>query len=77
MIQFTIVHMPHSDSLCWLKGSRPTNDISIEFEIRPKFAMFWFQEYSTDCSTILHTSRQCDCRDMCKILLWLVTYILS
>ena len=23
-------------------GARPTNDISIEFEIQPKFAVLWF-----------------------------------
>ena len=29
-------------------GPRPTNDISIEFEIRPKYAVLWFKIYSTD-----------------------------
>ena len=24
-------------------GAHPTNDISIEFEIQPKFAMIWFK----------------------------------
>ena len=38
-------------------GARPTNDISIEFEIRPKFAVLWFKMYSTDHYEILHTSR--------------------
>ena len=28
-------------------GTHPTNDISIEFEIRPKFAVLWFKIYST------------------------------
>ena len=36
-------------------GARPTNDISIEFEIRPKFAVLWFKMYSTDHNDILHT----------------------
>ena len=58
-------------------GARPTNDISIEFEIRPKFAGLWFKMHSTDHNEILHTSRQCNCRDVCKISLWSVTYILN
>ena len=29
-------------------GARPTKDISIEFEIRPKFAVLWFKMHSTD-----------------------------
>ena len=29
-------------------GARPTNDISIELEIRPKFAVLWFKMHSTD-----------------------------
>ena len=33
-------------------GAHPTNDISIEFEIRPKFAVLWFRTYSTDNSEI-------------------------
>ena len=56
-------------------GARPTNGISIEFEIRSKFAVFWFKRYSTDHNKILHTSRQCNCRDVCKILLWWVEHI--
>ena len=39
-------------------GARPTNDISIELEIRSKFAVLWFKMYSTDHNEILHTSRQ-------------------
>ena len=58
-------------------GARPTNEISIEFEIRPKFPMLWFEIYSTDHSKILHTSRQCNCRDVCKIPLWSVDHILN
>ena len=53
-------------------GARPTNGISIEFEIRPKFAVLWFEIYSADHNEILHTSRQLHCRDVCKILLWSV-----
>ena len=37
-------------------GARPTNDISIEFEIGPKFAVLWFKIYSTDHNKIEHTS---------------------
>ena len=36
-------------------GARPTNDISIEFEIRPKFAVLWFKMYFTDHNEILHS----------------------
>ena len=50
-------------------GTRPTNDISIEFVIRPKIAVLWFKIYSTDHNKILHMSRQCNCRDVCKISL--------
>ena len=62
--------------------ARPTNelkkkDISIEFEIRPNFAMLWFQMYPTNHNEILHTSRQLHCRDMCQISLWLVEHILN
>ena len=53
-------------------GARPTNDISIEFEIQPKFAVLCFEIYSTDHNEILHTSRQLHCRDVCKISLWSV-----
>ena len=56
-----------------LPGARPTNDISIEFEIRPKFAVLWFKMYSTDHYEILHMSQQCNCRDVCQITLWLVS----
>ena len=28
--------------------ARPTNDISMEFEIRPNFAVLWFKIYSID-----------------------------
>ena len=56
---------------------RPTNDISIEFEIRPNFGVPWFQMYSTDHNKILHTSQWCNCRDVCKISLWSVELILN
>ena len=38
-------------------GACPTNDISIEFEIRPKYAVLWFEMYSTNHNEILHTPR--------------------
>ena len=46
-------------------GARPTNDMSIDFEIRPKFRVFSFEMYSTDHKEILHTSLQCNCCDVC------------
>ena len=46
-------------SLPLCPGVRLTNDISIEFEIRPKFAVqCWLKMYSTNHNKILHTSRQ-------------------
>ena len=67
----------HKSLVKLVPGARPTNDISIEFEILPKYTVFWFQMYSTDHNKILHTSRQCNCRDVCKISLWSVEYILN
>ena len=58
-------------------GARPTNDIPIEFEICPKFAVLWFKIYSTNHNKILYMSRQCNCRDVCKISLWLVAHVLN
>ena len=55
-----------------LSGPRPTNDISIEFKIRPNVKIC-----VTDHKEILHTSRQLRCRDVCKILLWSVERILN
>ena len=52
----------------WL-GDRPTNDISIQFKIWTKYAVLWLKIYFTDHNKILHTSRQCNCRDVCKISL--------
>ena len=64
--------------LVMLPGARSTNDISIEFEIRPKFQVLWFKMmYSTDHKETWHTSRQCNCSDMCKVLLWSVEHILD
>ena len=37
-------------------GARPTNDILIKFEIRPKFEVLWFKMYFGDHNEILHTS---------------------
>ena len=33
--------------------------------------------FSTDHNEMLHISRQCYCHDVCKILLWLVEYVLN
>ena len=60
------------DVLFSLPGIRPTNDISTEFEIPSKFSVLWFKMCSTGQNKILHTSRQCYCRDVCKISLWSV-----
>ena len=52
-----------------LQRSGPTNDtFAIEFEMRPKCEVLWF----TDYNEIVHTSQQCNCRDMCKMTLWLI-----
>ena len=45
----------------------PTNDISIELEIWPKFGLLWFKMYSTDHNEILHMSWECSYNDVCKI----------
>ena len=37
-------------------GTCPTKNISIEFEILPKFAMLWYKMYSTDHNEILNYS---------------------
>ena len=42
----------------WVPGALPTNDTSIEFEIRPNFPEPWFKIYSTGHNKILQTSRQ-------------------
>ena len=39
--------------------------------------MLWFETYCTDHNDIFHTSRQCNCRDMRKISLYLVKHILN
>ena len=56
-------------------GPCPTNDIWIEFEIQPEFVVFCFKMYWTDHNKILCMSRQCNCRYMCKILLFSVEHI--
>ena len=58
-------------------GAHPINDISIEFEFRPKFAVLWFKIFSTDHNEISHISRQLHCFDVCEISLRLVEYILN
>ena len=63
---------PYSDDQ---PGARPTDDISIEFEIQSKFAVLRLKIYWTDHNKILHMSRQCNCRDVCKIVLWSVKHI--
>ena len=62
---------------CSDSGARLANDISTELEIRPKDAVLWFKMYSIDHNEILHTSLLCNCRDVCKISLWSLQYILN
>ena len=59
--------------LCdWDQMLMPT---TIESEIRPIFALLWFKMYCTYHNKMLHTPRQCNCRDMPKISLWSVEHI--
>ena len=58
-------------------GSRPTNDIPIEFEIRPFLEVLWFKMYFTDHNEIMHTSRQSNCRGVCKFTLWSIDHVLN
>ena len=60
-----------------VSGARPTNNISIEFEIRSKFGVLYFKIYLTDHNDILHKSRQYNCRDVSKISVWSMGYILN
>ena len=60
-----------------LPGARLTIDISIEFEFRSKLGAFQFKICFTNHKKILHTSRQLHYRDVCKISLWSVEYILN
>ena len=70
----------HVGSGKWLvrPGARPTNHISIEFQIRAKFGGLLFKIYLNiyDHNEMLRTSWQLHCHGMCKISLWLVEYIL-
>ena len=56
-------------------GTRPTNVISIELEIRSNFGVLWFKICFTDQKKNLHTSRQYTCHDLYNISLWSVAYI--
>ena len=58
-------------------GTCPTNGTSIEFEIWPKVGVLGFKTYSADHNKILYMSRHYNCRDVCKISLWLVENILN
>ena len=42
-----------------------------------KSVMLLFVTYSSTNIKILHMSQQCNCRDVCKILLWSVEHILN
>ena len=55
-------------------GARPTKGISIEFEIQSKYGVLWFKVFSTNHHEILHTPRQCYCRDVCKMSWWSIEY---
>ena len=56
-------------------GAHPTNNISIELEIWPKFAVLWFEMSWTDHDEILHISWHLHCCDMCQISLWSFEHI--
>ena len=58
-------------------GARPTNDISIESEIRSKFGVFWFETCMTDHNEILNTQRQLHCHNVCIISLWSAEYLMN
>ena len=60
-----------------IPGARPTSNISIEFESRPKFEVLWVKMYSADHNEILFMSRQFHCCDVCKISLRSVWHILN
>ena len=49
----------------------------IKLKIWWKFAVLWFKICLTDHNEILHKSRQCYCRDMCKISLWSAEYVMN
>ena len=55
-----------------LQIARPINDISMEFEIPPNFAVLWLKMYSTDPNEILYTSRQYNWHDVWEMSLWSV-----
>ena len=58
-------------------GAHPADDISIKFEIRPKFeVLIVFQMYSANHNNILNMPRQCNCRDMFITSLWSFEHIL-
>ena len=57
-------------------GTRPTNNVSIEIEIRWNVTMLLFIVYSLDHREILHTSRQSYCREESNNSLWSVGYSL-
>ena len=61
----------------WITRPRPTDGISIEFEIRSTFGVLYFKMFSVDHNKILHTSLQLYCRDVYKILLWSVESVLN
>ena len=58
-------------------ATTPTKDISIKFEIQPKFAMLLFKMYSTDHKEMLQMSRRLHCGETYKIPLCSVEHILN
>ena len=62
-------------------GARPTNDISIEFQIRPKFGVLYIEIFLNDHNDIsarytVVTCWKCRC-DRVQISLWSVEHILN
>ena len=47
------------------------------FRSNSRFQVLLFKMHSTDHNEILHTSLQCYCRDVCKILLWSAEYVMN
>ena len=70
LIEAAVIHLRHS---C----ARPTNDISIEFEIRSEFVVLWLKMRSTDHNEISHMTRHCYCCDVCKTSLFSARYVVN
>ena len=61
----------------YIYDARSTDGISIEYEIRSKFAVLWFKMCSTDYNEILRTWRQYYCRGVYKMSLWSAEHVMN